>query len=361
MHFGLTEEQQELTKAVKGLIERRAGSMDVTAAIASEAGYDTQLWNDLVEQIGVAALAVPEEFGGAGFTSFETHVVLEQLGYALSPSPLLGSGIVAAQAVLQSAADDATKERLLSQIAAGTVAALAWADEAGRFSVEHGPLAFDPSTGTLSGTASLVLEGADAEILLALADVDGTPTLLEVAAQATGLTRVADPAMDQTLRLATWTLDGTPATALGALDLAKLRAIAKTAVTALQTGGARAALDNTVAYLKEREQFERPLGSFQALKHRVADMLVKVEVSTSMSWAAAWSVSTDQPDLVEKAALASSWCTEAFDMVAGESIQLFGGIAITWEHSAHLYFKRALACSMLFGRTHEVRRVLTDA
>ncbi len=352
MHFALTEEQTELAKAVKGLVERRAGQTDLAAAIASDAGYDTALWGDLVEQIGVAALAIPEEFGGAGFTSFETHVVLEQLGASLCPSPLLGSGVLAAQALLL-AADESTKERLLGEIAAGTVAALAWADSQGRFSVTGAPVRL--VDGTLSGASSLVLEGTDAEILLAVADVDGTPTLVEVAGDAAGLTRTATPAMDQTFRFADVTFEGTPATVLGALDLAKLQAIAKTAVTALQVGGAQQVLDNTVAYLKEREQFERLLGSFQALKHRAADMLVKVEVARSMSWAAGWAASTDQPDLVEKAALASSWCTEAFEMVAGESIQLFGGIAITWEHDAHLYFKRSLACAQLFGRAHEVR------
>lgn len=363
MHFGLTEEQLELTKAVKGLIERRATSLSLEDAIASEAGYDTQLWEDLVEQIGVAALAIPEEFGGAGFSSFETHLVLEQLGGSLSPSPLLGSGIVAAQAVLQSSAADATKERLLSEIAAGSVAALAWAGTNNRWATGVEGWQGVEATGTaLSGTATLVLEGANAEILLVVARRDGGElALFEVDPASTGVTRTSEPTMDQTLRLASITFEGAAATLVAeTIDLVRLQAIAKTAITALQTGGARAVLDNTVAYLKEREQFERPLGSFQALKHRVADMLVKVEVSTSMSWAAAWSVSTDQPDMVEKAALASSWCTESFDMVAGESIQLFGGIAITWEHSAHLYFKRALACSMLFGRTHEVRQLLTQ-
>lgn len=362
MHFALTEEQLELSKAVKGLVERRAGSLDVTAAIGTDAGYDTQLWSDLVEQIGVAALAIPEEFGGAGFSSFETHVVLEELGYALSPSPLLGSGVVSAQAVLQSSADDATKERLLSEIAAGTVAALAWAGSDNRWATDAGTWQGVQASGdVLTGTASLVLEGADAEIVLVVAKREnGELGLFEVAADASGLTRTSEPTMDQTLRLATLTFDGAAATPVAdSVDLLKLRAIAKVAITALQVGGAQAVLDHTVAYLKEREQFERPLGSFQSLKHRVADMLVKVEVGRSMSWAAAWSVSTDQPDLVEKASLASSWCSEGFDMVAGESIQLFGGIAITWEHSAHLYFKRALACSTLFGRTHELREVLT--
>jgi alkylation response protein AidB-like acyl-CoA dehydrogenase len=354
MHFALTEEQLELAKAVKGLVERRAGSVDLRAAIDAEAGYDTALWNDLVEQIGVAALAIPEEFGGAGFSSFETHVVLEQLGYTLSPSPLLGSGVVSAQALLLAGGE--ARERLLSEIAAGTVAALAWADGSGRFGVEHAGIS--ASGGALSGTSTLVLEGADAEILLAVADLDGVPTLFEVDTAASGLTRTATPAMDQTLRFATLTFENTPALALGAIDLTRLRAIAKIALTALQVGGAQACLDQTVAYLKEREQFERPLGSFQALKHRVADMLVQVESARSMSWAAGWAASTDQPDVVSQAALAGSWCTEAFTMVAGETIQLHGGIAITWEHDAHLYFKRAYACAELFGPVHELRRVL---
>ncbi len=361
MHFALTEEQIELGRAVRGLVERRAGSVDVRAASESERGYDAELWQALAGQIGVAALAVPEEYGGAGFSSFETHVVLEELGRSLTPSPLLGSGVLATQALLLGAGPEDC-ERLLPDLAEGSAtAALAWAGRDGRWRTD-GSDVVATGTGaerTLSGTATLVLGGDSADVLLVVATTDPGVGLFEVATDAAGLTRTPTPAMDQTLRLATFELADTPARTLSddlGDALERLHAIAATAVTALQVGGAEAAMDRTVAYLKEREQFGRPLGSFQALKHRVADMLVKVETARSMSWAAGFAASQGADDLPLQAAHAKAWCSDAFSHVAGDMIQLHGGIAITWEHDAHLYFKRAHATAQLFGQAHEHRR-----
>jgi len=363
MRFALSEEQSELAAAVRGLVARRAGSLDLRAAIESPAGYDTELWEALCQQIGVASLAIPEEYGGAGFTLFETHVVLEELGASLTPSPLLGSGVLAAQALVLSG-DNPVAQELLPQIAEGGVVALAWADAAGRHRTDGSDVSATSSN--LTGTATLVLDGLEANRLLVVAGLDGVPALFSVAPDASGLSRDATPALDQTLRLARVDFADTPATLVTsdfAEALVRLRALAAIAASALQVGGAQAALDRTVAYLKERDQFERPLGSFQALKHRAADMLVKVETARSMSWAAGFAasegVATDE--LVRQAALAKSWCTDAFDMVAGETIQLHGGIAITWEHDAHLYFKRAHALGQLFGRAHEHRAGLLPA
>ncbi|WP_166137611.1 acyl-CoA dehydrogenase family protein [Nocardioides ochotonae] len=361
MHFALTEEQIELGRAVRGLVERRAGSVDLRAAMESERGYDTELWQALAGQIGVAALAVPEEYGGAGFSSFETHVVLEELGRSLTPSPLLGSGVLATQALLLGAGPEDC-ERLLPDLAEGSaIAALAWAGRDGRWRTD-GSDVVATGTGaerTLSGTATLVLDGAHADLLLVVATTDAGVGLFEVATDAAGLTRTATPALDQTLRFATVELADTPARTLSddlGDALERLHAVAATAVTALQVGGAEAAMDRTVAYLKEREQFGRPLGSFQALKHRVADMLVKVETARSMSWAAGFAASQGADDLPLQAAHAKAWCSDAFSHVAGDMIQLHGGIAITWEHDAHLYFKRAHATAQLFGQAHEHRR-----
>ena len=352
MHFALTDEQRELAAAVRGMVTRRAAKTDLRAAIDSPSGYDTELWSALCEQIGVAALAIPEEYGGAGFGLFETHVVLEELGASLTPSPLLGSGVLAAQALLAADAPE-----LLPEIAAGGVVALAWADRAGRHRTDGSDVV--ASAGTLNGTATLVLDGAQASHLLVVAMADGRPALFQadVAAEAT-------PAVDQTLRFAQVEFRDTPATLLAAdftEALPRLHAIAAIACTALQVGGAQSCLDRTVAHLKEREQFGRPLGSFQALKHRVADMLVQVETARSISWAAGFAASNGD-DLVQQAAYAKSWCSEAFTAVAAETVQLHGGIAITWEHDAQLYFKRAHALAHLFGDAREHRaRLRTGA
>ncbi|KRF10416.1 acyl-CoA dehydrogenase family protein [Nocardioides sp. Soil796] len=365
MHFGLSEEQEELAGAVRTLVERRAGQVDLRAATQAARGFDEALWETLCGQIGVAALAIPEEYGGAGFSTFETHVVLETLGRTLTPTPLLGSGVLATRAVLLAGTPDDCA-RLLPPLAEGThVAALAWADASGQWRADGSDVraTADGDSWRLDGAATLVLDAHGADLLLVVAATEDGPRLFEADLSA-GVERTATPALDLTLQLDTVTFDGAPATPVGGVltdELATLRAEAAVAVTALQVGGAQGALDRTVAHLKEREQFGRPLGSFQALKHRVADLLVAVETSRSISWSAAWAAAQGDADVVRQAALAKAWCSEAFAEVAAEMVQLHGGIAITWEHDAHLFFKRAHATGELFGSAREHRRSLLPA
>ncbi|MER5308534.1 acyl-CoA dehydrogenase family protein [Streptomyces sp. NPDC002773] len=376
-----SEEQHELSSIVRNLLARRSDSVAVRAAAESELGYDPELWRTVCEQVGVAALAVPEEYGGAGFTLVETHVVLEELGAALTPSPLLGSGVLATQALLLSG-DEAACHRLLPGLAEGTrTAAVCWAGEDGRWHTDRaavradavdshadaGTDAVDAAGGTeagwaLSGTATLVLDGVGADTLLVVAALGaGRVGLFEVDPGDAGVHRTATPAMDTTLRFARVEFAGARAVPVtldaGAL-LPVLHDIAAVAVTALQVGAARRGLDMTVEYAGQREQFGRPIGSFQALKHRMADMLVAVETARSASWAAAQSAAHRTPRLPHDAALAKAWCSEALHHIASETVQLHGGIAITWEHDAQMVFKRAHATSQLFGQPHEHRRRL---
>ena len=365
MLFALSAEQSELGTTVRNLLARRSGSESVREAVAGPKGYDEALWSTLCEQIGAAALAIPEEYGGAGFSLFETHIVLEELGRALTPSPLLGSGVIAAQALLRSGDIDAC-ERLLPGIAAGTsVAALAWAGADGHWRCTGSDVTATEEGGwSLSGSAHLVLDGDSADVLLVVAS---TPTdsvaLFEVDPTGPGVTRVHTPAMDTTLRLARIDFEQATGKLLtqDAQDmLTTLHDLAAVAVTALQVGTAQRGLDMTVAYSKERVQFGRPIGSFQALKHRMADMLVDVETARSASWAAGWSAAQDGDDLSRRAATAKAWCSDALNNVASETVQLHGGIAITWEHDGQMVFKRAHATSQLFGQPHEHRRRLFD-
>ncbi|MGF3053041.1 acyl-CoA dehydrogenase family protein [Microbacterium sp. YY-03] len=353
MQFDPTEEQEELVGMLRDLLSSRSDSAAVHRAMESESGYNADLWRVLCEEIGAASLAIPEEFGGAGFTAFETHLVLEELGAAMTPSPYLGTVAIAAHAVLASGDTDAC-ERLLPGIAAGeTTAALVWADARGRFDASRLGVSFDGAA--LSGTAPLVIDGSTADVLLVLAETPDGVGLFEVAGDATGVTRVATPAMDTTLRFAQLTFDSAAAVRIGtAVDTDRIRDIAATAVTALQIGGARRILDLTVEYSKQRVQFGRQIGSFQALKHRMADMHLLVETATTASRAAASAVA-DGSDLTFVAALAKTWASDAFSTVSGEAVQLHGGIAITWEHDAHLYFKRAHATRELFGSPETIR------
>jgi alkylation response protein AidB-like acyl-CoA dehydrogenase len=347
MHFALSEEQAELVSTVRSLLAKRSDSHAVRAAVETSAGLDEDLWRTLCEQIGVAALALPEEYDGAGATLFETCVVLEELGRTLTPSPLLASTI-AAQTLLGTGNADLCAE-LLPRIAAGEIATLV---TAAGVSTSHGS--------AISGTAHNVLDGDQATILLVAArSADHHTALFLVDPSLVDTTWT--PTMDQTLRMATLTFDGVPGTLVtdDAVDaLARGRRTALVAVAALQTGCAQRGLDMTVDYSKERVQFGRPIGSFQALKHRMADMLVSVETARSAAWAAGYAVATDAEDAGALAAVAASYCTEALDHVAGETIQLHGGIAITWEHDAHLVFKRAHALHQLLGAPHQLRASL---
>lgn len=324
MDFAVSEEQQELAATVRSLVTRRADSAAVRAAMSSETGYDEELWRTLVEQIGAAALGIPEEHDGAGFSLFESLIVLQEIGWSLAPSPLLAT-LVATEALLAGADDDA-RARLLPRIAAGEIATVA----------------LDPS--------GPVLDADRAAIVLAVVDGD----LVEVdSPDATWV-----ESMDQTTRLGR--LGSTAGTRIGDGAAAAARAdlVGAVAVTALQVGLAARALEMTVAYTQERVQFGRPIGSFQALKHRMADLHVLLEMSRSAAWAAWHAVavgSDDADDAARVVHVAKAYCSDALDRIAGETIQLHGGIAITWEHDAHLVFKRAHALGQLFGQAHEHR------
>jgi alkylation response protein AidB-like acyl-CoA dehydrogenase len=322
MEFGLTDEQQELASTVRALLGKRADSAAVRSAMQNEQGYDGSLWQTMCDQIGVAALVVPEEHDGVGASLFETAVVLEELGRSLAPNPLLASTIAAAALLLHGS--DEQRADLLPRIVAGTLA-----------------------TAVLE--PPVVLEPAAEIVLIPRGDA------LELSEDRPE----ARPALDPTIRL-------------GHLDTAAapsqpLRDVATALVTALQLGCARRGLDMTVAYAQERVQFGRPIGSFQALKHRMADLLVLLEMTRSASWAATGAASSylqsptveQAATLQERATVAKAYCSDALDRIASETVQLHGGIAITWEHDAHLVFKRAHALGQLFGQAHEHRSRIT--
>lgn len=365
-----TEEQAALRSSVADLLSKRSDSAAVRAAIASEDGYDPALWSTLVDQIGAAALSIPEAHDGAGATWVETHLVCEELGRTLTPSPLLGSAVLAAQAVLATG-DRSARERLLPRVAAGDQVALCWAAEEGW----HAP-GVTAEGSTLTGTSHHVLGADTADTLLVVAATGETVGLFELPADADGVTVTRVPVMDPTRTLCRVRFDGASATAIDtrASFLSRLRGAAWAALSAEQVGLARAALDATVQYTQERKQFGRVIGSFQALKHRMADMYVRVETARSLSYSAAAlvadSLSADAdgtgPDEAAyaaeiEAAAAKVYCSEAAQWITGEAIQLHGGVAITWEYDTHLFFKRAHGTAQLVGQPHQVLSALEPA
>lgn len=359
MSFQPDEDQQELVALIRGVLAQRADSTATRRALQTSERYDTALWSLLCEEIGAAGLAFPEEFGGAGFTLREAQLLLEEIGRSLAPSPYLGSVAIAAQAILATG-DAEAAERLLPAIAEGSAsAALGWADESGRFAPERIGVTAEAvgAAWALTGSVSFVLDGADADILLVIARTDEGPRLFEVQ-DAAAVAREDQPTMDPTLRLVTWRLDGVAAAPVGEAGpavLEQVQAFALAAISAVQAGTAARALEDTVTYAQQRVQFGRQIGSFQAIKHRLADMHLQVEVALTASRAASAALAERSSNRFMLATIAKAVCSETLERVAGEMIQLHGGIAITWEHDAHLVFKRAHALSQLFGTAREQR------
>jgi alkylation response protein AidB-like acyl-CoA dehydrogenase len=344
----LTDEQRGLRDAVRTLVTKQSDPAAVRRAVDLPSGYDQQLWHVLTEQIGVPALAVPERFGGAGAGAAEIAIVQDELGRTLTPSPMLGSAVLGVQLLL-ALGDDAACERLLPRLAEGAVASVAWAGRDGRWEPDAGALAAEGNR--LSGEAHYVLDGDHADIILAVAGA----AVYEIDPSAAQ--RSHTPTMDRTRRLASVRLDDVPGTRIGADGdpeaLATARDQAIVALAAEQVGAAAAALAATIEYTKVRHQFGRPIGSFQALKHRMADLHVLLESARSAVAAAV--------EGTVSASVAKVYCTEAFQTIAAEAIQLHGGIAITWEHDAQLYFKRAHGSALLFGSpTDHLRRIGED-
>ncbi|MEV4130257.1 acyl-CoA dehydrogenase family protein [Nocardia sp. NPDC049707] len=348
---GPSTEHQEFAASVRALLTKHAGSAAVRAAMETELGYDQTLWRLLCEQVGVAALAIPEEYGGFGASLIESLLVVTELGRTLAGVPMLGAAVLGAQAVLLSGDNEAC-ERLLPEVAEGSrTIAVCWAGTGGWD--EPGVHSED---GTLSGTAHYVLDGLAADTLVVVT----SNGLFEVDSGAEGVTRRVVATMDPTRKLAEITFAAVPARRLGSADpalvAARLHEIAWAAVAAEQVGAAQRCLELTVEYTKSRVQFGRPIGSFQALKHRMADMYVLVESAKSASYAATVAVAEHSPSAAEDVWVARTHCSEAFTTIVAEMVQLHGGIAITWEHDAHLFFKRAHGDAQLFGQP---RRPLT--
>ncbi len=353
----LTDEQRALRDAVRTLLARQQ-RRSPGAEPGHDRGYDESLWKRLCGEIGVAGLALPERYGGAGAGPIETHIVAAELGRHLTPSPLLGSAVLAAQALLATG-DTAAGQRLLPGIADGTaIAALAWTEAAGQW--DHGQVAVraagddgDGGGWVLDGTAHHVLDGHAADMLLVAARAPDGIRLFQVDPQHRGVTRSAMTAMDTTRQFATVRLASAPGQPIGngaaATALARARDLACVALSAEQVGAAERALELTVDYAKVRVQFGRPIGGFQALQHRMADLHVLVESARSVSYAAASAAAEGAADLGLRAAAAKVYCSETLVRVAGEMIQLHGAIGITWEHDAHRYFKRAHGAAQLFG------------
>ncbi len=367
MNFAFSEEQEQLREFVRSFLQDKSSEEAVREQMDTEQGYDEAVWNQMAEQMGLQALAIPEEYGGQGFGFVEQVVVLEEMGRALLCAPYFSSCVLAANAILQSG-DDGAKSELLPGIASGeTRATLAFTEESGRW--DEGGITMQASgsgdSWTLDGTKMYVLDGHTANLLIVAARTDKGISLFQVAADAEGLTRTALSTMDQTRKQAKLQFSGVAGSLIGEEGkgwdtLETVLDLAAVALAAEQVGGAQMCLEMSVEYAKVRVQFGRPIGSFQAIKHKCADMLLEVESAKSAAYYAGWCAAEMNDELGQVASLAKSYCSEAYFHAAAENIQIHGGIGFTWEHPAHLYFKRAKSSELLFGDPTYHRELLAQ-
>ncbi len=367
MNFAFSEEQDELRKSVRRFLDDKSPETEVRRLMETTEGYDPAVWSQMAEQLGLQSLTIPEEYGGAGFSYVELIVVLEEMGASLLCAPFFSTVALGANAVLTSG-DDKAKEYLLPGIASGeTIATLAFTEDTGRWDADGVTLAAAPSGDgwELNGHKSFVLDGHVADLVLVVGRTDKGLSLFGVKGDADGLTRTPLPTMDQTRKQARLEFASTPAWLIGTdggaeAGLSKTLDLAAVALAAEQVGGAQRCLDASVEYAKTRIQFGRPIGSFQAIKHKCADMLLEVESAKSAAYYAGWAAAEDSDELPVVASLAKSYCSEAYFHAAAENIQIHGGIGFTWEHPAHLYFKRAKSSELMLGDPSYHRELLAQ-
>ncbi|MEM7276191.1 MAG: acyl-CoA dehydrogenase family protein, partial [Actinomycetota bacterium] len=346
MNFAFTEEQDQLRQFVRSFLEDKSSEEAVREQMETEAGYDAAVWSQMAEQLGLQSMVIPEAHGGQGYSFVELGVVLEEMGRALLCAPFL-SGVLASAAIMQSG-DEAAMGAHLPGIASGeTIATLAFTEESGKW--DEAGITMEASAAgdghALSGVKSFVLDGHTANLIIVAARTGAGVSLFAVDGDADGLTREALSTMDQTRKQAKLTFDNTPATLIGTdgagwATMSTVLDLGAVALAAEQVGGAQYVLEMAVQYAKDRVQFGRPIGSFQAIKHKCADMLLEVESAKSAAYYAGWAASELNDELPSVASLAKAYCSEAYFHAAAENIQIHGGIGFTWEHPAHLYFKR---------------------
>jgi alkylation response protein AidB-like acyl-CoA dehydrogenase len=367
LEFTWTEEQTELRRTVRSFCAAESPESEIRRVMETAEGFDRRVWARLAAELGLTGLAVPAEYGGAGYGPVELGVVFEELGRALACVPYFGTAGLAVPALLASG-DRAAHKEYLPAIAAGEmIATLAVPEDSGSW--DPGEVTLEASRSgqgwVLTGVKSFVPDGTAADLILVAARTRAGVSLFAVPAGAPGLDREPLPVLDQTRRQARLTFRAAQARLVGedGAGLAVLRRVLDEAAAALaaeQAGGAQHVLDMAVGYAKTRYQFGRPIGSFQAIKHRCADLLADVESARSVAYHAGWAAADDPGELPLAAALAQSYCSEVFVRAAAECVQIHGGIGFTWEHPAHLYLKRAMTDRALLGGPGTQRQRLAD-
>ena len=347
---------EELRSTVRAFLSARSAEPEVRRLMETAQGHDPAVWAQMAQQLGLQSLAIPEEYGGSGFGLREASIVLEEAGRALLCAPLLGSAVLAPQAILASGDRPAAKEYLPGIAAGNTIAALAITGPGGSWRESDVAVRAHPDSDgwRLSGRAAYVLDGGVSDLLLVAARTADATALFLVKAPAAGVTRQPVTTLDLTRRQAVIDFDAAPARLIGAERhgweaISRVLSVAVIALANEQVGGAQQVLEQVVEYARTRQQFGRAIGSFQAVKHSCAEMFLLVESARSAAYAARELLDTAGADLGTPARIAKVACSRAYTEVATRAIQVFGGMGFTWEHPAHLHLKRAKSSELLFG------------
>ncbi|MBX7448898.1 acyl-CoA/acyl-ACP dehydrogenase [Mycolicibacterium sp. 3033] len=359
--FTATAEQDELRASVRAFLTAKVDEAAVRRSIATAEGHDLVVWRQMADQLGLQGLAVDEQYGGHGFTFADLAVVLEETGRALLPGPFFASAVLAAQVLVHTDDEDA-RARYLPGIASGDrVATCAFTGPSGRCDESGVDVRAVPSGGDtwrLDGVATYVPNGMDADLVVVLARTDATVSMFAIEfddhGSADGAVRRALSTLDPTRRQARIDFSGASARPIGRPGAARpgverALAVATAGLAAEQVGGAARCLELSVEYAKVRRQFGRPIGSFQAIRHRCADVMLDVECARGVAQYAAHQATVGSPTASAAASLAKAYSSDVFSRAAAACIQIHGGIGFTWEHPAHLYYKRARSSGLLLG------------
>jgi alkylation response protein AidB-like acyl-CoA dehydrogenase len=369
MISGPTDEHEELRELTRRFLADKSSLAQVRKLAEAGATRDDAVWAQMAAQLMLQGIAIPEEYGGTGYGPVELGIVLEEMGRALLVAPYFSTVALAGQ-MLTACRDEQARSAWLPGIAEGAVTAtLAVADQTGEIDPAGVVTTATRAEGEwrLTGTKRFVIDGATADLIIVAARAGDDLALFTVdcggGGDGAGVRRERLATVDATRQVATVTLDGAPAVRIdddAEAVLARVADLAAAALAAEQAGGAAAALEMAVEYARIRVQFGRPIGSFQAIKHRCADLLLEVESARNAAFAAASLLAQGDPEGPVAAALAAAWCATTYTHAAKENIQFHGGIGFTWEHDAHLFLKRAKTSELLLGTPARHRARVAD-
>jgi alkylation response protein AidB-like acyl-CoA dehydrogenase len=361
------EDLVTLRDSVRLFLESKSPIATVRELMATDEGFDRNLWRQMAEQLGLQGISLPEQFGGSGFGLIEQLVVFEELGRSLYCGPYFATVALAAGLLLQ-CDDDAAKHDYLTRIASGDLFATVtlvesdqtWSFDGVATSAEH-----DGEQWRVSGVKPFVLDGAVADLILVPAMTEHGLSLFAVEGSAAGVSKAPLDVLDATRKQAQLTFDAAPGRLIGTAGRAGdwLDALLVTATISLageQVGGAKRLLEIAVEYAKTREQFGRFIGSFQAIKHKCATLYLETESAGAVARYAAWTVDEGVDDGRTAASMAKSYCSDVFTHAAAENIQIHGGVGFTWDNDAHLFLRRAKTSEVFLGDAVFHRGILAD-